>query len=124
MHAITWFELATTELGRAVEFYEAVFAVKLKVEAFEGMEMALFPTAECQEVGGALVRDPRRAPGMDGGLVYFATHTSDGGLDGCLARAAARGAEIVLPRTDIGPPGFIALLKDSEGNLIGLHAPR
>jgi len=30
----------------------------------------------------------------------------------------------VLPKTDIGDPGFIALVRDTEGNVVGLHAPR
>jgi predicted enzyme related to lactoylglutathione lyase len=33
------------------------------------------------------------------------------------------GAQLVLPKTSIGEQGFIALIKDSEGNLVGLHTP-
>jgi predicted enzyme related to lactoylglutathione lyase len=29
-----------------------------------------------------------------------------------------------MPKTDIGAPGFIALLRDSEGNSVGLHSER
>jgi predicted enzyme related to lactoylglutathione lyase len=31
---------------------------------------------------------------------------------------------VLLPRTDIGEPGFIALVRDTEGNVVGLHEPR
>jgi predicted enzyme related to lactoylglutathione lyase len=29
-----------------------------------------------------------------------------------------------MPKTDIGAPGFIALVRDTEGNVVGLHSPR
>jgi predicted enzyme related to lactoylglutathione lyase len=31
---------------------------------------------------------------------------------------------VVQPKTDIGPPGFIALVRDTEGNVVGLHSER
>ena len=36
----------------------------------------------------------------------------------------AAGGELVQPFTDIGVPGFIALIRDTEGNVVGLHQPR
>ncbi len=30
----------------------------------------------------------------------------------------------MLPRTDIGEPGFIAMILDTEGNRVGLHQAR
>ena len=38
------------------------------------------------------------------------------------ARAAEHGGEIVKPKFAIGQYGHIALVKDSEGNMIGLHS--
>jgi predicted enzyme related to lactoylglutathione lyase len=29
-----------------------------------------------------------------------------------------------MPKTDIGDPGFIAVLRDTEGNSVALHSPR
>jgi predicted enzyme related to lactoylglutathione lyase len=43
-------------------------------------------------------------------------------LDASLARVAPAGGSVVLPKTDMGP--VIALLRDTEGNVVGLHAPR
>jgi predicted enzyme related to lactoylglutathione lyase len=59
-------------------------------------------------------------PAADGALVYL--HARD--LDACLARLEKAGGSAVLPKTDIGEPGFIALVRDSEGNVVGLHSPR
>ena len=32
-------------------------------------------------------------------------------------------ADSIRPITDIGDPGQIALIQDSEGNIVGLHQP-
>jgi predicted enzyme related to lactoylglutathione lyase len=72
-------------------------------------------------VGGALVRDPRFRPSADGAVVYL---DASAGLDGCLERVKAAGGKVLMPRTDVGAPGFIALILDTEGNRVGLHAYR
>ncbi len=41
-----------------------------------------------------------------------------------MARVADAGGKVALPKTDIGAPGFIAILVDTEGNRVGLHALR
>lgn len=120
-HAINWFEIPTTDLDRATRFYEALLGVALKREHFAGsdMAMAIFPGEE-ESVRGALIATSRRKPVADGALVYL--HAPD--LDACLARLEKAGGSVVSPKLDIGEPGFIALVKDSEGNVVGLHAPR
>lgn len=115
--AINWFELPVTDLARATKFYETVLATKLKPEVFNGVPNAMFPTN--QGVGGALVKDPRRKPLGDGALIYL---NADGMLDACLARVEQAGGKVLLPKTHIGDPGHIALVLDTEGNQVGLHA--
>ena len=34
------------------------------------------------------------------------------------------GGKVMMPKTDIGPPGFIAVMVDTEGNSVGLHSER
>lgn len=118
-NAINWFEIPVANMDRAARFYASVLELELKLEVFGGLTMALF-RAEDPGVGGALVADPRRRPSADGALVYL---DATGKLDASLARVAAAGGEVVVPRMAIGDPGFIAIVRDSEGNLVGLHAP-
>ncbi len=119
-HTINWFEIPTTQLGRAVDFYRAVTGLAMKVDSYGAGEIAVFP-AEMHSVNGALIRDDRFTPGP-GTIVYLNTAAFAGGLDGALARAVAAGGSVVMPATDIGQHGIIALFKDSEGNTVGLHA--
>jgi len=123
MYTISWFEIPTTELGRAVDFYQATLGVTLRAVTSDGLEMYVFPYAE-GATGGCLVRHPQQAPAAAGTLVYFACDALPGGLDGCLERAAKAGGQVTLPRMAIGEHGFIGHVRDSEGNLIGLHAAR
>ncbi len=116
--AINWFEISVSNMDRAVKFYSTVLAVEFKREDFGGRDMAVFP-AEDPGVGGALLADPQRKPSMDGVLVYL---DATGKLDACLTRVIPAGGEILLPRTSVGDPGFIAIVRDSEGNCVGLHA--
>jgi predicted enzyme related to lactoylglutathione lyase len=120
-NAINWFEIPTTNLDRAMGFYSAVLATSLKRERFTGTgtDMAVFE-GEQESVRGALIADERRKPAADGALVYL--HTRD--LDASLARIANAGGSVLMPKTDIGEPGFIALMRDTEGNVVGLHTPR
>ena len=58
---------------------------------------------------------------FDGSVVYLGLDA----LDPVLGRVDAAGCKLLLPRTELPHDiGFIALLIDSEGNRIGLHAPR
>jgi predicted enzyme related to lactoylglutathione lyase len=117
---INWFEIPVTDLDRACRFYEATFAITLKVEEMCGMRMAVFPYAD-PATGGALIACPDGKPGDHGVVIYL-----DGGDDLAvpLARAVEAGATVLMPKTEISPEiGFIAMFADSEGNRIGLHSP-
>jgi predicted enzyme related to lactoylglutathione lyase len=119
-HAINWFEIPVRDLDRAVTFYEQILGEKLRREDFGGRPMAIFPYEEGPGVGGALITDPNRKPSADGVLPYLNT---TGRLDAALAAVPKARGEIILPKTDIGGPGYIAVIRDTEGNLIGLHEP-
>lgn len=119
-NAVNWFELPTTDLDRAAKFYADILSTELKKEKFgEGM-MAIFPYEQGNGVGGALISQASQKPSSDGAIVYL-----DAGADvaNALEKVEAAGGEIIMPKTSIGPMGFIAYIKDSEGNRVGLHSP-
>lgn len=120
-HAIHWFEIFVGDLERAVRFYETVLGIELRRASEDGRPMAIFASAVTEGVGGALVHQPGREPTATGALVYL---DADGKLDASLARVERAGGSVVVPKTDIGAPGFIALVRDSEGNVVGLHSER
>lgn len=115
---LNWFEIFVTELPRAQGFYEKVLGTKLKVEDFNGEPTAMFPQ---DGQPGALVQRAGRKPSADGALIYV---NCTGELEEVLGRVAKAGGKVVMPKTDIGPPGFIAIISDTEGNAVGLHSER
>ncbi len=119
-NVIDWFEIPVVDFERAVRFYEALLGTRLRREAGDGPAQALFVNDK-GGADGAVILDPRRRPSADGSLVYL---RAPGGVDSCLERAAAAGGRVVLPTTDIGDPGFIAIIADTEGNHVGLHVER
>ena len=118
--AINWFEIPTTQLDRAVRFYETVLGVSLRREDFGGVPMAVFPFGD-KAAGGALIQDARRKPAANGVLIYLNAH---GQLDACIQRVATAGGAVLTSKMDIGDPGFIAIFRDSEGNSVALHQER
>jgi predicted enzyme related to lactoylglutathione lyase len=122
VNSVNWFELYVRDMDRARAFYEAVFGVTLqplKPPGDDGLEMWEVPGGQDRYgANGALCRMPGVEPGPGGTMVYFATeHCGD-----AAERAVAAGGRIMRPRMSIGPFGFIALVFDTEGNLIGLHS--
>ncbi len=116
--ALSWFEIPVNDLDRAARFYQAMLAVDLRRELFFGTPHAIFPYDK-PGVGGALVRDDRRPVGTGGAVVYLDV---TGQLDACLARVAIAGGDVVHPRTAIADAGVFALVRDTEGNTVGLHS--
>ena len=119
MNPVGWFEIPATDLARARAFYEHVFGITLEEHTVDGLHMAWFPMTE-GAIGatGSLVQGNGREPADKGVVIYFTAPD----LDATLVRANEKGGQVVTGRTDIGEYGFYALVRDTEGNVIGLHA--
>lgn len=116
---VNWFEIPVIDMPRAKAFYEHVLNVKLQPLNLGPLEMAMFPTrAGTPGATGALMKGEAFQPSRQGVQIYFTTPD----VDGTLERVQERSGKVVLPKTPIGPLGFIASFKDSEGNRIGLRS--
>ncbi|MBC8524185.1 MAG: VOC family protein [Chlorobium phaeobacteroides] len=116
---VGWFEIYVRDIDRAKAFYESVFDGKLeKLESTE-LEMWAFPMQEdVLGASGALVKMEDCPSGGNSTLVYF---TCNDCADEAM-RAAENGGKIIREKFSIGQYGFIALVSDTEGNMIGLHS--
>lgn len=118
---VGWFEIYVRDMPRAKAFYEAVFEARLERLESPGIEMWAFPMQQDRSgAAGSLVHAPGVASGGGGTLVYFS-------CDDCAveaARAAGGGGSILKDKFPIGQYGFVALVHDPDGNLIGLHSMR
>ncbi|VXB12594.1 VOC family protein [Massilia sp. 9I] len=124
-NVVGWFEIYVEDMNRARRFYEDVLGLELAkmlspAEADGPLEeMCAFPAQQnAYGAPGALVRMEGFKPGGNSVLVYFI-------CDDCAAaaaRAAAAGGRIFKDKFSIGQYGYIALVNDIEGNMIGLHS--
>lgn len=119
-NAVNWFEIPVADLDRAVPLYEAALGTPLHRETFLGVPHAIFASAKSGAAGGALIADAKRKPGATGSLVYLAVR---GDVQQALDRAVAAGAVMVVPVTSLGPNGSFVVIRDLDGNHVGLHAP-
>lgn len=123
MHAtrnpVGWFEIYVQDMNRAKAFYEATFNVRLEPLPSPGIQMLAFPMQpELPGCGGALVKYEGKSSGDGGTIVYFSC--VDCATEA--ARAAQSGGRVFKEKFSIGPYGFIALILDTEGNMVGLHS--
>ncbi|MGJ8697798.1 MAG: VOC family protein [Verrucomicrobiaceae bacterium] len=124
---VGWFEIYVSDMERAIGFYEAMLDTKLEEIASPDSELQMyaFPMTSPEGCGGelpgacgALVRMEGVNPGGGGTLVYFSC--VDCADDE--ARAKEAGGQVIKSKFSIGEYGFISLVSDSEGNMVGLHS--
>jgi predicted enzyme related to lactoylglutathione lyase len=116
---VAWFEIYVQDMERAKAFYESVFGVGLEKLHGAEIEMLAFPMqAERPGASGALVRMPGFSSGANSVLVYFSC--TDCAVEA--AKAASSGGKVEKEKFSIGQYGFISLIIDTEGNMIGLHS--
>jgi predicted enzyme related to lactoylglutathione lyase len=116
---VGWFEIYVDDMARAKRFYETMLGIDLqKLEETE-FEMWAFPMEqESYGAAGALIKLPGYPSGANSTIVYFAC--TDCTVEA--ERASKAGGKIEKPKMSIGQYGFIALVVDTEGNMIGLHS--
>jgi predicted enzyme related to lactoylglutathione lyase len=122
-HAISWFEIGTTDLDRATKFYETIFNVKLSPLDMPNIKMRMFPLDDMMTgVGGALVDSGGfHKPSLtDGPLIYL---NGNPDVQNVLDKVEAAGGKIMVPKTEISPEyGYMAVIMDTESNRIALHS--
>lgn len=132
-HAISWVEIPSTDFERAVDFYTTVLNREIDVyepepEDVDNGRAGMFHTEE-GEVGGMIVEVEsfttesgatiRYAPTADSGPVVYLSVED---VDDALARAESVGGEVLVGKESVPDMGHYAILKDTEGNRIGLFS--
>lgn len=118
---IGWFELYVQDMQRAKKFYQAMLEVSLSQIEIPDANIEMFGfDQEMDQYGssGALIKVNGVPSGGGGTMVYFS-------CEDCAetaARAKAHGGHIKQTKMQVGEYGFVCLVKDTEGNTIGLHS--
>ena len=120
---VVWFEIYVNDLIRAKSFYEKIFDLELFElgdPTEEDFKMLAFPSnmESKGKATGTLVQASNMKAGDNSTIVYFASE--DCSIEE--GRVKDAGGEVMRPKMSIGEYGFVSLLKDTEGNIIGLHS--
>ena len=121
---VGWFEIYVSDMARARAFYEGVFQTKLEKISMDApdpdnSEMWMFSAGmDLPGATGAICKMDGAEPGRGGTLVYFS-------CEDCSVeekRVMQFKGKVHRSKESIGQYGFISLVYDSEGNMIGLHS--
>ena len=114
---LVWFDIPVADLEREAAFYRGVLGIAVHVEHSPGYSFAVLEHKDGN--GGCLVPDAGEISGNAGVLVYL---NANGRMRDAMQQVTTLGGRIVEPVKAIGPHGFRAIVIDSEGNRIALHA--
>jgi len=114
---LVWFDIPVADLERAAAFYRAVLGITVHVENGPGFSIGVLEHGDGN--GGCLVPKIGEITGNSGILVYL---NANGRMREAVRQVEKLGGRIIEPPQSIGPHGFRAIVIDSEGNRIALHA--
>ena len=113
---IVHFHVGAADPAAAGKFFEEVFNWKIG-PGIPGVAATIdtgYPEINDIRVAGGIIQLPEGAPPFISVFVRVAD------LDGALARAAERGARIVVPRTDRPGSATIAIIQTPFGHTMGV----
>lgn len=118
-----WFDIFVNDLERAMAFYRAVLGCAISKENDQGRTFAVFAGLGGNSGRLIPVREAIVAQGVhaQGVLLYL---NVEGRLRDALAEVHRFGGEVLEDVRPMGLHGFRAVVRDSEGNRIALHAPQ
>jgi len=122
-HPVVHFEIPADDPERAVRFYRELFGWKIDhwSPPGGGMDYWMVRTATNGESGGPA------GPGINGGILKRMhpqhlpmNYVSVDSLDEYARKAEALGGQVVVPKTEVPTVGWFTIIKDTEGNVVGL----
>jgi predicted enzyme related to lactoylglutathione lyase len=121
MANIAYFQIPAEDVARARKFYQSLLGWKIEPDTTlpdKSLQWQNIITGEPEEgtmnMGGIYKRQ------MPGPIMNF-VHVED--FEKVLAKVEKLGGKIVMPGNEIETVGLVAVISDTEGNIIGLWKP-
>ncbi|MDD1706676.1 MAG: VOC family protein [Methanoregulaceae archaeon] len=118
---IAYFQIPADDVDRARKFYKSLLGWKIEPNTTlldKSLQWQNITTGEPNEgtmnMGGLYKRQ------MPGPIMNFVIVED---FEQILAKVEKLGGKIMMPRNEIKTVGFIAVIQDTEGNIIGLWKP-
>jgi len=121
MANIAYFQIPADDVGRARKFYQSLLGWKIEPDTTlmdKSLEWQNIITGEPKEgtmnMGGLYKRQ------MPGPIMNFVIVED---IEKILAKVEELGGKIMMPRNEIKSVGLVAVIQDTEANVIGLWTP-
>lgn len=122
---INWLEIPVRDVDRAADFYSTVLDYETEIGVHNDLNAPIATIVSDEQTVSALLlpadaeeKGDTFAPSDSGPRVYFAID-SERELDESISTVEPAGGEILLPKTNKGHIYF-SIIKDTEGNRVGL----
>lgn len=118
----SWNELISTKTAASAEFYGQLFGWQAAPFVPKGSPegappYTLFKSDVSDEMGVAGMASPMHAEAPTHWIPYVVVEDADASL----AKAVDLGAGVIVPVMPVGEVGRIAVIRDPQGAVIGLH---
>jgi len=118
-NTVVWFEIPVHDFDRAVGFYETVLGTQLHREDTGPFQMGIFQEKN-KKPKGCIIAGEGCKPGREGTMVYV---NAGKHLPRALKQVKEAGGEVLQQMTHLpNDMGMYAIIRDTEGNRVGLHA--
>jgi hypothetical protein len=126
MSNIAYFEIPAENVDRAKHFYHQLLGWKIEPTKTP-MDPALMASMQYQDIKTG---EPKEGTMSMGGMYKrqmpeagIINYVMVGDFDKVLAKVEKLGGKIVMPKTEIKSVGLVVIIRDTEGNVIGLWKP-
>jgi predicted enzyme related to lactoylglutathione lyase len=124
MLRVVHFEIHAEDPERAVRFYSGLFGWEISKWSGPQDYWLLHTGPDGQPgINGGLLRRCGPAPAEGAPVNGYVCTVEVPALDDYLARATAQGGSLAMPKMVIPGVGWLAYIKDTEGNLLGMLQP-
>jgi uncharacterized protein len=123
MSRVVHFEIQATQPQALADFYTQLLG--WSISKWEGADYWLIDTGPADRPGinGGLLPRPGGGPVEGQAVNAFVCTVGVESLDDTLAKAASLGATTALPKNAVPGVGWLAYIKDPDGNILGLLQP-
>lgn len=122
-NVVVWADIPVLDLERARKFYS--YLLGTPVEDMPGVSSVAILRSSGEQDPMDVSADLAMGWGVpsttQGTTIYL---SSMGDIDGMLSRATEAGGAVLSEKAFMENIGWVAFIKDSEGNRIGIHQPR
>ena len=124
MARIVHFEIQASQPQALMDFYTELLGWSFK--KWEGADYWLIETGPADQMGinGGLLPRPGGAPPAGGQPVNaFVCTVGVASVDEAVAKGTSLGATIAFPKSAVPGTGWLAYIRDPDGNLLGILQP-